>query len=153
VPKILIDGIYGERTREAVSAFQAAWDLPVTGTVDEATSDVLFSVYRGILMALPEEYLDAARSEYPGEALSEGYRGDAASTVQEYLNFIAEDVPSIGRLAVDGYYGPKTAESVRAFQRAFGLPATGVTDAATWAAMAKAYKDSAAARLKNVRTG
>ena len=151
VPKILIDGIYGERTREAVAAFQAAWDLPVTGEVDGATSDVLFSVYRGILMALPEEYLDAARAEYPGAPLTEGYRSDAASTVQEYLNFIAEDVPSIARLAVDGYYGPKTAESVRAFQSAFGLPATGVTDAATWAAMAKAYKDAAAARLKNVR--
>ena len=148
VPKILIDGIYGERTREAVAAFQAAWDLPVTGEVDEATSDVLFSVYRGILMALPEEYLDAARAEYPGAPLTEGYRGDAASTVQEYLNFIAEDVPSIARLAVDGYYGPKTAEAVRAFQSAFGLPATGVTDDATWAAMAKAYKDAAAARLR-----
>ncbi|MBR4662016.1 MAG: peptidoglycan-binding protein, partial [Clostridia bacterium] len=92
-----------------------------------------------------------ARAEYPGAPLTEGYRGDAASTVQEYLNFIAEDVPSIARLAVDGYYGPKTAESVRAFQSAFGLPATGVTDAVTWAAMAKAYKDAAAARLKNVR--
>ena len=151
IPDIIIDGIYGEKTRDAVAAFQAAWDLPVTGAVDEATSDVLFSVYRGILMALPEEFLDAARSEYPGEALSEGYRGDAASTVQEFLNFIAEDVESISRLAVDGYYGPKTAESVRAFQRAFGLPVTGVTDAETWAAMAKAYRDSAAARLKNVR--
>ncbi|MBQ6263378.1 MAG: peptidoglycan-binding protein [Clostridia bacterium] len=151
IPNILIDGIYGERTREAVAAFQAAWDLPVTGEVDEATSGVLFSVYRGILTALPEEFLDAARAEYPGEPLSEGYRGDAASTVQEYLNFIAEDTPSVARLAVDGYYGPKTAESVRSFQRAFGLPVTGVTDAATWAAMAKAYKDSAAARLINVR--
>ncbi len=153
IPDLIIDGIFGEKTRDAVASFQAAWDLPVTGEVDGKTSDTLFSVYRGILMALPEEFLDAARAEYPGVPLTEGYRGDAASTVQEFLNFIAEDTPSIGRLVVDGYYGPKTAESVRAFQRAFGLPVTGVTDAATWAAMAKAYKDAAAARLRAAQGG
>ncbi|MBR7032086.1 MAG: peptidoglycan-binding protein [Clostridia bacterium] len=153
IPKMIVDGIFGERTRDAVASFQAAWDLPVTGEVDEATSDALFSVYRGILMALPEEFLDAARAEYPGAPLSEGYRGDAASTVQEFLNFIAEDTPSIRRLAVDGDYGPQTAESVRAFQRAYGLPVTGVTDAATWAAMARAYRESAAARLRSAGTG
>ncbi|MBQ7474925.1 MAG: peptidoglycan-binding protein [Clostridia bacterium] len=147
VPPILIDGIFGPKTRDAVARFQASRDLPVTGATDEATSDAILSAYRGILMALPPEFLDAATAEYPGVPLSVGYRGDAASTVQEYINFIAEDYPSIKRLAVDGVYGELTAASVSEFQRLFGLPATGVTDETTWRSMADAYREAARRRI------
>ena len=41
---------------------------------------------------------------------------------------IAGDYPAIPRVAVDGIYGPLTAEAVRTFQSIFGLPATGVVD-------------------------
>ena len=41
------DGDFGRRTREAVEAFQAAYQLPVTGQVDEQTWGALFSSYEG----------------------------------------------------------------------------------------------------------
>lgn len=34
IPTIAADGIFGERTREAVEAFQRIFDLPVSGVVD-----------------------------------------------------------------------------------------------------------------------
>ncbi len=37
IPGLEIDGIYGERTASAVSAFQSIFDLPVTGEVDFRT--------------------------------------------------------------------------------------------------------------------
>lgn len=37
IPRLEIDGIYGERTASAVSAFQSIFDLPVTGEVDFRT--------------------------------------------------------------------------------------------------------------------
>ncbi len=37
------DGDYGRRTTEAVQAFQAAWSLPITGSVDTDTWGALFS--------------------------------------------------------------------------------------------------------------
>src|SRR5262245_33533982 len=38
-------------------------------------------------------------------------------------------------LVVDGQFGPKTEASTKVFQQSVGLPATGVVDAATWAAL------------------
>lgn len=37
IPKIAVDGIYGERTQEAVEVFQEIFGLPQTGTVDYRT--------------------------------------------------------------------------------------------------------------------
>ncbi len=37
IPKIRVDGVYGNNTRAAVEAFQQIFDLPVTGVVDFAT--------------------------------------------------------------------------------------------------------------------
>lgn len=42
-PKVVPDGIYGERTREAVESFQKCMGLPATGVVDYATWQVLFA--------------------------------------------------------------------------------------------------------------
>ena len=147
VPAPVIDGIFGDETKNSLERFQLFFELPVTGTVTEQTNDTLFSVYRGILDALPAEYSRAARSEYPGTPLSQGYGGDAAATVQEYLNYIADEEPSVTRVKVDGVYGPATASAVRAFQEAAGLPETGVTDAATWAALAERYGQIAQKRV------
>ena len=41
-------------------------------------------------------------------------------------------IPQIPDVVVDGIYGQRTLESVLAAQRYFGLPTTGVVDAATW---------------------
>jgi cell wall-associated NlpC family hydrolase len=38
-----VDGDFGRNTREALEAFQAAYQLPITGQVDEATWAMLFS--------------------------------------------------------------------------------------------------------------
>ena len=48
IPTIAADGIYGERTREAVEAFQRVFDLPVTGVVDFATWYKISQIYVGV---------------------------------------------------------------------------------------------------------
>lgn len=59
--------------------------------------------------------------------------------VQEYLRRLAGSYPRIPLLAVDGIFGPETAEAVRAFQTLFGLPPTGEVDSATWEALLREY--------------
>lgn len=48
VPSIVADGIFGERTREAVTAFQRQFDLPQTGVVDFATWYKISQIYVAI---------------------------------------------------------------------------------------------------------
>lgn len=47
-PRITIDGIYGEETKNAVRYFQELYGLPVTGIVDLLTFLFLFDVYEDI---------------------------------------------------------------------------------------------------------
>ena len=45
LPQLVPDGVYGERTLEAVMRFQREAGLPVTGVVDQATWDALSHLY------------------------------------------------------------------------------------------------------------
>lgn len=60
--------------------------------------------------------------------------------LQTMLRVIAAATGDIPTVIPDGIYGPRTAESVRAFQRAAGLPVTGQADAATWNRIQYAYE-------------
>ena len=48
IPTITADGIFGERTREAVEAFQRIFDLPVSGVVDFPTWYKISQIYVGV---------------------------------------------------------------------------------------------------------
>ncbi len=43
-----VDGVFGQRTREAVEAFQRRQGLPMTGVVDEQTWDRIYQSYIGV---------------------------------------------------------------------------------------------------------
>lgn len=56
------------------------------------------------------------------------------------ISFADENVP---RIVPDGFYGSATAEAVKAFQQAYGLPPTGETDFATWEELKKRSQTAA----------
>lgn len=58
---------------------------------------------------------------YPGTLLQVGSRGSNVLLMQEYLNAISNNYPSIPRLIEDGIFGNNTRNAVVAFQRQFGL--------------------------------
>lgn len=68
------------------------------------------------------------------------YVGRAVTSLQTMLRVIAMADRKLPTLIPDGIYGPVTQKAVTAFQRQSGLPATGVTDYATWKAVCKAYE-------------
>lgn len=45
IPKIVVDGVFGPRTEEAVRTFQQVFKIPVTGTVDFTTWYKISEIY------------------------------------------------------------------------------------------------------------
>ena len=78
-------------------------------------------------------------ASWPGYNLNIGASGGKVMQIQEQLNRIAQNYPAIPKVAADGIYGPKTAESVRTFQGIFNLPQSGITDYPTWYKISEIY--------------
>lgn len=77
---------------------------------------------------------------YPGTPLQRGDQGPNVVRIQVILNRIAQNYPSIPRISnVDGIFGPETENSVRAFQRIFGLGVDGIVGKATWYQLVRLY--------------
>ena len=61
-------------------------------------------------------------------------------SLQQMLRTLHEADDRHLQIIPDGIYGRKTLEAVSVFQRLHGLPVTGITDQATWEAIAAEYE-------------
>ena len=136
IPKIpTADGIFGSRTEAAVRRFQEIFDLTPDGVVGPATWYALVRLYTAVtnlseLRSLGQQFY-AINWSYPG-GLEQGATGEKVRHLQYMLSILATYINSIPQVAIDGVFGPATRSAVIAAQRFFGLPQTGVVDAATW---------------------
>jgi cell wall-associated NlpC family hydrolase len=122
--KVAADGDFGPQTAAALKKWQTAHHVPATGVVDARTW--------AKLPAKASRRACGQRVAGSGVAascasLGDGSRGLAVKVLQKALG-----------VAVDGADGPQTTAALQAAQRAKKLPATGVTDAATWKALGRA---------------
>ena len=113
-----IDGIYGPATVAAVEELQRASELPVTGTMDNATADAL----QAELLALG------------GAAAQESVATTAA--VQQTLK-----LAGLWTGPVDGIWTPELTVAVQTLQVALGVEPTGTVDAATISAVERAIAE------------
>ena len=143
IPVISVDGIYGERTASATSAFQELYGLDVTGVMNEETYAVLYDVYRGYINSLPDSQFIGVARPYPGFTVTEGQSNEFVTALQTYLNVISQTYPEIPTVSVDGVFGPATRSSVIAFQNRFGLTPDGIVGLSTWEAIGSLYNDLA----------
>ncbi|MGF1673593.1 MAG: peptidoglycan-binding protein, partial [Rivularia sp. (in: cyanobacteria)] len=108
-------GFFDNSTQEAVIRFQQDYRLPVTGTVDQATSQAISTVLK---------------SRGGGSDFEPIYPGDNNQRVTQLQQRLLE----LGLLRVNptGYFGTQTREGLLAFQRYQGLSETGFVDEQTW---------------------
>ena len=82
IPFVTLDGIYGPATRQAVRSFQTAQGIPVTGTVDTATWNALYSACEGIdVTVLSDDIL------FPAELQGLGNDPDFYSQITRMTQF------------------------------------------------------------------
>jgi peptidoglycan hydrolase-like protein with peptidoglycan-binding domain len=124
------DGNFGPATTSALNQFQSRNGLPVTGRVDDATALAL-ATPTGAPVNAPAAPVSTTASRVT-TGLAPGAVGGSVKALQEALLAAGMRVPG----GADGIFGPATANAIKAFQTARGLPVTGRVDAATAAALA-----------------
>lgn len=74
VPSVPVTGEFGQLTFNAVKQFQSAYNLPVTGVVDEATWNVIYDTYSAIINVVLRngsfQREGVNETQYPGNSLS-----------------------------------------------------------------------------------
>ena len=139
LPQLAADGVYGERTLEAVMRFQKEAGLPVTGRVDQTTWNAIRDAW--LAQRARTSYSRATRI-FPSEGIQvqEGATKEYLIVPQTMFNILARKFQGITTCEADGCNGPATAANIRWLQRAAGLPATGCMDTAAWDALSHLYE-------------
>ncbi|HKM35078.1 MAG TPA: peptidoglycan-binding protein [Lachnospiraceae bacterium] len=115
------------------------WGSKYLGDEGYAPIEIVRYFYGNDMYINTAQIVSGVPSSWPGYNLTVGSSGDKVRQMQQQINKIAENYPAIPTLVADGIYGELTAKAVKTFQQIFGLPATGVTDFATWYAISRIY--------------
>jgi len=130
------NGVFGPETQAAVREFQRINGLRVDGVIGPATWNRITQIWVGVtrLADLNSEGVRIGISNTPPTStLRNGSTGNDVRQLQWLLNYIGEYYPVVPNdLTVDGRFGARTENSVREFQRNFGLVADGVVGRNTW---------------------
>ena len=114
------------------------------GTVDRAREglnalQILRYYYGNRVQLVTTNNIAAIPSSYPGSPLRRRNTGTNVRILQKQLSRIAKDYPSFGKPAVTGTFDEATENSVKKFQKQFGLTADGIVGKATWYKISYVY--------------
>ena len=135
-------GIYDQETVNAVKKFQEIFSLPVTGSVDKATWYKIKYIYTSVkkLSDLYSEGLSESEATFLYEdELNYGDTGIEVEHIHYFLDAIAFLDPDIPRLKTNSIYNDNSITMVKAFQKKYGLPVTGVFTYRDWNKLKDVY--------------
>ncbi len=144
IPFVLpADGNYGAATSLAVRAFQRLFRLEETGTVNRETWYRIQYIYTAVkkLAELGSEGEFPQSDTFNGRTLQLGSRGNEVLRIQQYLQYISNELGSdvISAPDIGGVFDSATQEAVRLFQGYYGLVQTGTVNEATWNAIVSTF--------------
>lgn len=140
-----VSGVFGPQTAAAVRAFQSIRELGVmtpNGIVDRNTWNRISRTFSAVgrLGELTSEGIVIGVSRTPPTTvIREGARGRDVQIAQYMLNFIAEFYPELTPVLRNSTFTRDMTETVRAFQRLFGLNPDGIIGPITWRQLYTVY--------------
>lgn len=130
---------YCDGKRVSCPNWMTQWGSKALGDDGLSAIDILKYYYGDSIFVNSAELVSGIPSSYPGYDLSVGSNGNAVIQLQEQLNAVANVYSSIPSIAVDGIFGAATENAVKAFQRVFNLPQSGIVDYPTWYKISQLY--------------
>ena len=130
---------YCDGKKVSCPEWMTQWGSKYLGDQGYAPIEILRYYYGESMYINTAEQISGIPSSWPGYDLTIGSSGDKIRQMQQQLNRIARDYPSLPTIAADGVFGESTANAVRKFQNVFGLPQTGIVDYPTWYKISEIY--------------
>lgn len=130
---------YCDGNRVQCPNWMTQWDSKNLGDQGYDAISILRHFYGSSIYINTAPQVSGVPASWPGYNLNIGATGDNVRTIQEQLNTISNTYSQIPKVAVQGRYNEQTAEAVRAFQRIFNLPVTGIVDFPTWYSISGIY--------------
>lgn len=128
LPKYKADGDFGNETLAAVKRFQKDNGLTVDGTIDSQDMAILIK-NQGFDDATDDKIEVNEFSTFP--TVRKNSKNNYVKQLQKSLNQLGSS------LSVDGIYGTKTENAVRAFQKKVNIKVDGICGPNTWLALSK----------------
>ena len=139
LPALVPDGVFGERTLEAVMLFQRELAPPVTGVVDSRTWEAI----RREWVKLERELVPPRSLRiFPGEGAQMLPGGEGAYMVlpQTMFQLLRRRLEGIVEDEADGQHGDASVQNTLWLQNLAQLEETGVMDRATWDMLSRLYE-------------
>ena len=130
---------YCDGRRVSCPNWLSQWGSKALGDQGYSEIQILRNYYGDDMYINTAEEISGIPASWPGSNLDIGSSGSKVRQIQEQLNLIGEFYSSIPVLIPDGIYGERTADAVRAFQKIFRLPQTGIVDYPTWYKISEIY--------------
>ena len=139
MPTVAENGLFDEKTLEAVMRFQREFQPPVTGVVDRRTWLKILEKWEEA-----ENKLEGPRAvrAFPGNGkrANPGEWKEFMALPQTMFRSLEHYFEGIIPAQTDGRHGDESVENVRWLQKAAGLNPTGVMDQPTWNALSRLYE-------------
>lgn len=140
IPPVPIDGIFENRTEDALREFQRLRGLEVTGNADRETWDRLYRDYRASLASnSPPRAILIFPPSPAGYHLSPGSIGFPVEAIQRMLLELQHHYKELETVAQTGVYDEQTQRAVRLFQEKNALPIDTAIGLLTWNTLADQY--------------
>lgn len=130
---------YCDGKRVTCPNWMSQWGSKYLGDQGYTPIEIIRNYYGEDMYINEAEIISGIPASWPGYDLSIGSTGQKVSMIQEQLNRIAQNYPSIPTVLIDGNYGESTKSAVEQFQRIFNLPVTGIVDYPTWYKISQIY--------------
>ena len=146
IPKNDDSAYFTVETENSVKAFQNIFNLEPNGIVDKGTWYKIKYIYNSVkqISDLYSEGISEEEAEqlYANELkyLDQGIYIRLLHYLLRSLAFFDEELPFLGRVG-NSVFDENTVKMVLAFQKKYGLPATGVVDRYTWGKLTNAYNE------------
>lgn len=130
---------YCDGRRVSCPNWLSQWGSKYLGDQGYSPLEILHNYYGTDMYINTAEQISGIPSSWPGANLTVGSTGSKVLQMQEHLLRISQAYPALPSITPDGIFGNATQEAVRAFQRIFGLPETGIVDYPTWYKISEIY--------------